>query len=352
MSGIRSKRAIEQLSNRASADKARREFIQLSQARMAEIDTQMQRLNAEVKSIEVDDVASLDYLRSERMDAYLEYFDTLNDEAEVLERLYRPVKEYLMRGKENEQSLEVSIRRQVNVDAWLDRGEAIVNQRVQLNFGPMKTFEDFRTFGKEVLGEAWKSGDRKTIKDAFDMLLKHIRSRPGTATTYLRKSRTMWDFVTWLYEFSHLNLSYSISYQKTPLESLSPGTKGIVLLILYLGMVTNDRRPLIVDQPEENLDNKSIFSDLAGYFRKSKQKRQVIIITHNPNLVVNTDAEQIVVAECTRRENGLPAMTYVSGSMENATPAEPDIRGRICRILEGGEPAFRKREDRYSLRRQ
>jgi hypothetical protein len=65
--------------------------------------------------------------------------------------------------------------------------------------------------------------------------------------------------------------------------------------------------------------------------------------------VVNADAEQVVVATAIRRENGLPHIAYESGSLENNTPPERGIRQQVCRILEGGSDAFRKRERRYAL---
>jgi predicted ATPase len=133
------------------------------------------------------------------------------------------------------------------------------------------------------------------------------------------------------------------------LENLSPGTKGIVLLILYLGMDVADTRPLIVDQPDENLDNESIYNLLTAYFKNAKTRRQIILITHNPNLVVNADSEQVIIARCERRDAGLPHITYQSGSLENATPEDRGIRQQVCRILESGSDAFRKRERRYSL---
>ena len=133
------------------------------------------------------------------------------------------------------------------------------------------------------------------------------------------------------------------------LENLSPGTKGIVLLILYLGMDVSDTRPLIVDQPDENLDNESIYELLTTYFKSAKTRRQILLITHNPNLVVNADSEQVIIAACDRREGGLPYITYRSGSLENNIPKDQGIRQQVCRILEGGSDAFRKRERRYSL---
>lgn len=111
-------------------------------------------------------------------------------------------------------------------------------------------------------------------------------------------------------------------------------------------MDINDRRPLIIDQPEENLDPNSVYEELVPHFRKARQRRQIIIVTHNANLVVNTDADQVIVAEATRTlEPGLPIISYHSGSIENA-----DIRRSICETLEGGERAFLEREKRYRLR--
>ncbi|MGB9120671.1 MAG: hypothetical protein WCE73_08630, partial [Candidatus Angelobacter sp.] len=123
----------------------------------------------------------------------------------------------------------------------------------------------------------------------------------------------------------------------------------IVLLILYLGMDVDDTRPLIIDQPEENLDSESIFKLLSKYFRAAKSRRQVILITHNPNLVVNTDSEQVIIAEAQRAADGLPLISYTTGSLENSWPSARGIRQNVCRILEGGEQAFSQRERRYGL---
>jgi ABC-type molybdenum transport system ATPase subunit/photorepair protein PhrA len=104
------------------------------------------------------------------------------------------------------------------------------------------------------------------------------------------------DLFDWMFSTDHISTTYKIQYGGTPLEYLSPGTRGIALLVLYLLMDEDDRRPLIIDQPEGNLDNSSIYQQLVPYIRKAKEKRQIILVTHNPNLVVSTDAEQIVIA--------------------------------------------------------
>jgi energy-coupling factor transporter ATP-binding protein EcfA2 len=127
---------------------------------------------------------------------------------------------------------------------------------------------------------------------------------------------------------------------------LSPGTRGIVLLLLYLAIDRDDDRPLIIDQPEENLDPKSIFDELVERFRRARLRRQIIIVTHNANLVVNADADQVIVATCgLHRPGELPEISYESGGLEN-----PDIRRQVCEILEGGEAAFRERARRLRVR--
>jgi hypothetical protein len=149
----------------------------------------------------------------------------------------------------------------------------------------------------------------------------------------------------WLYDTSHISIEYGIQYDGVPIEQLSPGTRGIVLLLLYLAIDRYDRRPLIIDQPEENLDPKSVFDELVPHFRDARQRRQVIVVTHNANLVVNTDADQVIVANSTRTTGtGLPTISYETGGLEN-----PHIRGAVCQILEGGERAFLERERRYRL---
>jgi AAA domain, putative AbiEii toxin, Type IV TA system len=86
------------------------------------------------------------------------------------------------------------------------------------------------------------------------------------------------------------------TYDGVDIHKLSPGTRGIVLLLLYLALDDSDDRPVIIDQPEENLDPKSIFDELVGLFIYAKARRQVIMVTHNANLVINTDADQIIIA--------------------------------------------------------
>lgn len=138
---------------------------------------------------------------------------------------------------------------------------------------------------------------------------------------------------------SFLRVEPVISYGGRPLERLSVGQKGTVYLCLKLATQAFTQ-PLIFDQPEDDLDNEFIIEELVEIFRGIKQFRQVILVTHNANLVVNADAEQVVVAE---NANGV--LKYTSGSLE----AEVTNKA-VRRILEGGDEAFLKRELRYNLK--
>jgi hypothetical protein len=138
---------------------------------------------------------------------------------------------------------------------------------------------------------------------------------------------------------SFLRVEPVISYGSRPLERLSVGQKGTVYLCLKLATQAFTQ-PLIFDQPEDDLDNEFIIEELVEIFRGIKQFRQVILVTHNANLVVNADAEQVVVAE---NANGV--LKYTSGSLE----AEITNKA-VRRILEGGDEAFLKRELRYNLK--
>jgi hypothetical protein len=127
-----------------------------------------------------------------------------------------------------------------------------------------------------------------------------------------------------------------LKYQGRNINKLSVGQKGTVYLKMMLATEAFSK-PIIFDQPEDDLDNEFIMKELIDLFKTLKKYRQVIIITHNANLVVNADAEQIIVAQ-----NNDGKLNYISGSLENQI-----INDSICKILEGGRTAFEKRRDKY-----
>jgi len=112
-----------------------------------------------------------------------------------------------------------------------------------------------------------------------------------------------------------------------------------------LALGDDDDRPLIIDQPEENLDPKSVFAEQVPLFAEAKSRRQVIMVTHNANLVINTDADQIIMAESgSPTKNRLPQLSYSAGGLETEA-----VRDAVCEILEGGEDAYKERARRLRV---
>ena len=126
------------------------------------------------------------------------------------------------------------------------------------------------------------------------------------------------------------------SYRR--LDELSGGQRVSVLLSLLLE--TEDSRPLVIDQPEDELDNRFLFETVLPALKKLKGRRQVIVATHNANIVVNGDADMVIQLEATANHGRVAC----SGAIE-----EPVVRNAIVRTVDGGREAFRLRRRKYGF---
>lgn len=158
----------------------------------------------------------------------------------------------------------------------------------------------------------------------------------------LKKGNTVLSLYDFIYSLGYLKPRYTLKMGDKELHQLSPGERGTLLLIFYL-LIDKDDIPLVIDQPEENLDNQTVFELLVPCIKEAKERRQIFIVTHNPNLAVVCDAEQIICASLDKHGNY--EMEYLSGSIEN-----PNINKAVVDILEGTRPAFDNRESKYLFR--
>lgn len=157
------------------------------------------------------------------------------------------------------------------------------------------------------------------------------------------------------------NVHYIVRSGNDDIESMSPGKKALVLLEMLISLEDN-RCPILIDQPEDDLDNRSIYNDLVKYIREKKKERQFIIVTHNANVVLGADAEEVIIAnqDGVGTENSERRFEYRSGSIENdLIPKDRNgiplsgilnqsgIQTQICDILEGGRTAFQLRQNKY-----
>lgn len=154
---------------------------------------------------------------------------------------------------------------------------------------------------------------------------------------------------------------WSVEYDSDTLDKMSTGKASFVILMLIVGLSTS-KAPILIDQPEDNLDNRSITKDLVSYLRNKKLERQIIVVTHNPNVVVNADAENIIVANQKGQNDIITSspyqFDYVNGSLEHSKAYDDNekdillsmgIKEHIADIVEGGMEAFKKREKKYGF---
>ena len=135
---------------------------------------------------------------------------------------------------------------------------------------------------------------------------------------------------------NYFHFKPSVQYKRLPLGKLSLGQKATVLIKIHLADGT---KPIILDSHDDHLDNEFIMDELVEGIRQAKEYRQVILVSNNGNVVVNSDAEQVIIAE---REG--TTIAYRTGSLE-----DPQMRDRLVSVLEGGRAAFNQRGRKYRL---
>lgn len=201
--------------------------------------------------------------------------------------------------------------------------------------------------GKTQLNDLLEGKDFNNIDDvvlflntSIEYLLNDKREKQNNDERFIDEQiKNIEEFYRYLFSLDYIEYDYQLKLGDKQIEQLSPGERGALLLIFYLLLDKNDI-PLILDQPEDNLDNHSVANVLVPFIRRAKQQRQIILVTHNPNLAVVADAEQIIWVDIDKKNRN--KFKYISGSIENK-----EINKKIVNVLEGTMPAFNKRKQKY-----
>lgn len=316
------------------------------QKQIAERTATAERLAKEIENLDTRVTQQLAQRQNQRLELYLKFFSALKEDESGLRDLYGPMQQAIER-LEAGMKFEIVVGFQVDFRPWIEKAGRLFDGR---RTGAEDKREEIERFVETSLVPVWKKGEVQEIKTVFEQLVTLV-----DATSFMEKFASqrlsLVELYDWLFSVDHIALNYKVRYGGTELEYLSPGTRGIALLVLYLLMDEDDTRPLIIDQPEGNLDNSSVYQQLVPYIRQAKTRRQIILVTHNPNLVVATDAEQVIVATAERpTSQPYPRMKYFAGSLEHVGKgADLGVREAVCLLLEGGKQAFRERENRYAL---
>lgn len=262
--------------------------------------------------------------------------------AAVFSELYAPVQNFIekhpLARSQFQMSFETKIVERRFVDDFLSkiaqnrRGtfNGSVEGRERLNAMLRETDFNSADSATEFLDKMWKSlhfdqrNDEKPSAQVSDQLAKGA------------SSQTLYEH---LFGFAYLSPFFTLKWAGKDVQQLSPGERGTLLLVFYL-LIDRSDIPLIIDQPEENLDNQTVFNVLVPSIKEARQRRQLIIVTHNPNLAVVCDADQVICASIDKEDGN--RVTYDAGAIEN-----PEINKRLLDILEGTRPAFDNRDSKY-----
>ena len=224
----------------------------------------------------------------------------------------------------------------------------LFDKRSRLNKSFLRIFNDDDTF----------IYDEKTHIDAIKGIFDKLKSGDNLPIN-LRTNVSISDLLNKLFG-DYFRIIYRIKYKGDNILQMSPGKRGLVLLQLILH-ISNASHPILIDQPEDNLDNRTIYEELKQFVKNKKKDRQIIIVSHNANLVVSTDSENIIVANQSGQQIGKDnsefVFEYVTGALENTFTDtskqgvlfKNGIKEHVCEILEGGEDAFKNREMKYGF---
>lgn len=289
--------------------------------------------------------AKLEDLKARRVQAMEAIHGQIHAMVDEYKRLYGPVQAFVTSAQQMEMQIPLEFHVRIEEVGFEEQFLNRLNRQVR---GSFSGIEESTQRLHDMLAEVDFDSKEGAVGFAsrIDNML-HMDVRDGQArretrlSEQLRRGTDPLELLDYLFGLDYLVPRYSLTYAQQEIGQLSPGERGLLLLVFYLLVDKNDI-PIIIDQPEENLDNQTIYKVLVKCIKRAKDRRQVIVVTHNPNLAVVCDAEQIVYASCNKVES---SFEYEAGAIEC-----PEIRGRVVQILEGTEPAFKNRQSKYRLR--
>ncbi|WP_433778782.1 TrlF family AAA-like ATPase [Flavobacterium anhuiense] len=219
-----------------------------------------------------------------------------------------------------------------------------------------KGFEYIYQYSDNEPNSALFEIEYKEIGKALEVLFDKIESKQilpkGGNTEKESCKKILTDFF-----FDH----WDVKSDNDDIHKMSTGKASFILLKLIIKL-SNENGPILIDQPEDNLDNRSVSKELVKFLKEKKKERQIILVTHNPNIVVNADAENIIVANQKGQNDSETSspyqFDYINGALENNSPKDENekdllksmgIREHIADIVEGGKEAFKKREEKYGF---
>jgi ABC-type lipoprotein export system ATPase subunit len=281
-------------------------------------------------------------LEGERLATCKAIYEQLTELEDRYRKLYHPVRDFIQKHKTLADSIKLSFDVRIsevdlvdNLSAWINKGRSGTFQGAEDGVARIKEIVKRNAFDTPEGLEAFLNEFMQALQND----LRQEKQRPMSTVSQLKNKGAVDAFYDFLFGLDYLKPRYALKMEDKEIFELSPGERGLLLLLFYL-LVEKSDGPLIIDQPEENLDNETVHNILVPAIQLAKRRRQIIIVTHNPNLAVVADADQIIAASIDKQD--FCRVSYVSGALEN-----PELNKHVVRYLEGTLPAFMNRDHKY-----
>ena len=278
--------------------------------------------------------------------------DKLSDfeaKEKTVESLHNQIKQLLCEVI-NAQNMYYSLKLDYCLRTNIVRDDIDITPYVEFKADDFRRFVENRLDRRPYDNQEYLNFSFASAEEFEKMIVKFVNKLNGSELS-LKGGYTHRKVLEELVETDWYNVRYNIRYQHDDLSRMSEGKSAFVILRLLLDF-TEDDCPI---------DNRAIYTELVKYIREKKCKRQMILVTHNPNIVVGSDSEEVIVAN----QHGSNSINqdnvkfeYYSGALENSYKRNDSslpllisqgIREHVCDILEGGLPAFMEREKKYHI---
>jgi len=349
--------------------KAIKEWQDELSAKLTDIDELLNKYKKEIKDKKASDAYKKGSSRLDQNKQYKELNERLGIENKKLADIFLLQKQIGNINTQKKTLFEQTIKNHISFATKIDeliRDFSLMHDDIEIKIEKfyrhdkckelLKDFINLQSHDRQSFVNDWGSKYQADAESNIEGFLQQALENKIELKAY----KEIKDLTKGLLTENWFLISYELTYQNDTFNKMSDGKKAFVILKLLLEF-SHKECPILIDQPEDSLDNRAIYNELVAYLKQKKKDRQIILVTHNANIVVNADAEEVIVAnqhgEDSKNQDNIK-FQYITGSLENTKSKNEcsdiilqsqSIREHVCEILEGGTEAFKKREYKYAL---
>ncbi|WP_170972606.1 TrlF family AAA-like ATPase [Bacillus mycoides] len=291
----------------------------------------LSELSGQLESLE-EKLTNFELLENEKNQLIIDQETVLHAHKRSMEEITRKRREFLQNVMSNSGNVKINVKAQRDIANFINNFRRIIQKPTGYDEGIRKIEENIYTNNwsihqlKEIILRTKRGEDTTTFDGRFRRMITSLNDE-------------QLDEITILFPEDEIEVRYKPN-ENGQFKSLSTASAGQKTSAILTFLLSYGNSPLILDQPEDDLDNQLIHNLIVDRLLRCKETRQVIVITHNANIPVNGDAEWVTSLDSDTRDISI----FNSGSVDN-----PDIKKKICDIMEGGEKAFTLRALRYGF---